>query len=177
MIRSGAEGCEGCVRFGLLSCTLNGEILFLNIAKLCVRNRVRQNQLPNLVDLFGRCFPHTTEQGKVYHSCFSVIRHFWTVRTLSISYVWGYILKVICVAIQKINRFSSTLNLALNRGMSDSEESPIKLLQEQMKLLTESIEKLTKVIHSHNHPKPQPQPQPQPQPLPHRNPNPNSKPS
>ncbi len=49
-----------------------------------------ENQLPSLVDLFDRCFFHTTGEGLQLWFLKSN-RHFLTVRTLTFCYVWGYL--------------------------------------------------------------------------------------
>jgi hypothetical protein len=53
--------CFSC--FGLLSCTLKRDDLFLKNFRRPVQKRGLENQLPSLVDHSDRCFPHTTREG------------------------------------------------------------------------------------------------------------------
>ena len=70
--KGGGEGCEGCCGFtffsfscfGPLSCTLTWGVFVPKNFESPISKRGQENQLPSLVDLFDRCFSHTTGEGR-----------------------------------------------------------------------------------------------------------------
>ena len=96
----GGEGCEGCLRFtilrflcfGLLSCTLKWDDLFLKKIWCPLQKWGLKNQLASLVDHFDRCFSHTTGEG-LQLWCWSLIELFGGWEPLQFAMSRAYIQK------------------------------------------------------------------------------------